>query len=187
MSRRRQVSDEEQALWQAITRSVVPLKRRRKATAPRKEPIEPKQKSLSRLPPASADVVVAVVQKPAPKPTPKEPALAPIDRRSMQKLARGRQAIDARIDLHGRTQDEAHGLLLRFLHRAQANGAKTVLVITGKGGRSDSGRGVLKRQVPMWLALPEFRALVVGFADAAIGHGGEGALYVRVRRIRGVD
>ena len=69
--------------------------------------------------------------------------------------------------------------LLRFLHRAQSNGAKTVLVITGKGGRSDSGRGVLKRQVPMWLALPEFRALVVGFADAAIGHGGEGALYVR--------
>ena len=75
-------------------------------------------------------------------------------------------------------------VLLRFLHRAQTNGAKTVLVITGKGGRSDSGRGVLKRQVPMWLALPEFRALVVGFADAAIGHGGEGALYVRVRRVR---
>jgi DNA-nicking Smr family endonuclease len=113
--------------------------------------------------------------------------LAPIDRRSKQKLARGTQAIDARIDLHGRTQDEAHVALLRFLHRAQANGAKTVLVITGKGGRSDSGRGVLKRQVPMWLALPEFRALVVGFGDAAIGHGGEGALYVRVRRIRSAD
>ncbi len=186
MSRRRQVSDEEQALWQAITRSVVPLKRRRKHAAPPKVSAEPKLRPAPRLPPASTHVV-AVVQKPTPKPTPKGPALAPIDRRSKQKLARGKQAIDARIDLHGRTQDEAHVVLLRFLHRAQANGAKTVLVITGKGGRSDTGRGVLKRQVPMWLALPEFRALVVGFADAAIGHGGEGALYVRVRRARSVD
>ena len=185
MSRRRQVSDEEQALWQAITRSVVPLKRRRKPAAPPKVAAELKQKLPSRLPSASSPHAVAVVPKPTPKPTPKTPALAPIDRRSKQKLARGTQAIDARIDLHGRTQDEAHVVLLRFLHRAQANGAKTVLVITGKGGRSDSGRGVLKRQVPMWLALPEFRALVVGFGDAAIGHGGEGALYVRVRRGRG--
>jgi DNA-nicking Smr family endonuclease len=182
MSRRRQVSDEEQELWQAITRSVVPLKRRRKQAGPPKV-AAPKPQSSPRLPAASMHTV-AVARKPPPKPTPKEPALAPIDRRSKQKLARGTQAIDARIDLHGRTQDEAHVVLLRFLRRAQANGAKTVLVITGKGGRSDSGRGVLKRQVPMWLALPEFRALVVGFGDAAIGHGGEGALYVRVRRAR---
>ncbi len=71
------------------------------------------------------------------------------------------------------------------MHRSQDNGAKTVLVITGKGGAgSGNERGVLKRQVPMWLALPEFRGLVVGFSDAAIGHGGEGALYVRVRRAK---
>ena len=69
-----------------------------------------------------------------------------------------RNAIDARLDLHGRTQSEAHAALLRFLRRAQANGAKTVLVITGKGGDRDGERGVLKRQVPLWLALPEFRA-----------------------------
>ena len=75
-------------------------------------------------------------------------------------------------------------VLLRFLKRAKGNGSKTVLVITGKGGRYDTGRGVLKRQVPMWLALPVFRGLVVGFATAAIGHGGAGALYVRVRRGR---
>jgi DNA-nicking Smr family endonuclease len=183
MSRRRQVSDEEQALWQAITRSVVPLKRRRKHAAPAKAAAAPKPKPPPRLPTALSQAA-AVAPKPVSRPTPKAPVLAPIDRRSKQKLARGTQAIDARIDLHGRTQDEAHAVLLRFLHRAQASGAKTVLVITGKGGRADSGRGVLKRQVPMWLALPEFRALVVGFADAAIGHGGEGALYVRVRRAR---
>ncbi len=186
MSRRRQVSDEEQALWQAIVRTVVPLKRRRKPAAPPKVPAVP-LKSTPRLPTASSLHAVAAVPKPAAKPTPKAPVLAPIDRRSKQKLARGTQAIDARIDLHGRTQGEAHAVLLRFLHRAQANGAKTVLVITGKGGRSDGGRGVLKRQVPMWLALPEFRALVVGFGDAAIGHGGEGALYVRVRRVRSAE
>jgi DNA-nicking Smr family endonuclease len=180
MSRRRQVSEEEKALWRAVTRSVSPLRGRRKEAEPLTEHAEPKPKSASR--PSSPPHPVAVIHKPQPKP--KEPALAPIDRRARQKLARGTQAIDARIDLHGRTQSEAHAALLRFLHRAQNSGAKTVLVITGKGGNRDGGRGVLKRQVPMWLALPEFRALVVGFGDAAIGHGGEGALYVRVRRAR---
>jgi DNA-nicking Smr family endonuclease len=180
MSRRRQVSEEEKALWRAVTRSVSPLRGRRKEPEPEAERAEPKLGPASRpsLPPHP----VAVTHRPAPKP--KEPALAPIDRRSKQKLARGTQALDARIDLHGRTQSEAHAALLRFLHRAQHSGARTVLVITGKGGNRDSERGVLKRQVPMWLALPEFRGLVVGFGDAAIGHGGEGALYVRVRRAR---
>ena len=66
--------------------------------------------------------------------------------------------------------------------RSQASGAKVVLVITGKGVRGDGERGVLKRQVPMWLRLPEFRDMVVGFETAGIGHGGEGAMYVRLRR-----
>jgi DNA-nicking Smr family endonuclease len=71
---------------------------------------------------------------------------------------------------------------LRYLHAASSRGARLVLVITGKGGVGQSERGVLKRQVPQWLALPEFREWVVGFEDAHISHGGEGALYVRVRR-----
>jgi DNA-nicking Smr family endonuclease len=183
MSRRRQVSEEERALWRAVTRSVSPLRGRHRDPELDAERAEPKPKRASRSP--SVPHPVAVTQRPTPKP--KEPALAPIDRRSKQKLARGRHAIDARIDLHGRTQSEAHAALLRFLHRAQNSGAKMVLVITGKGGSRDGERGVLKRQVPMWLALPEFRGLVVGFGDAAIGHGGEGALYVRVRRARGDD
>jgi DNA-nicking Smr family endonuclease len=179
MSRRRQVSEEEQALWRYVTRTVSPLRRHRKEAAPHAEPVEPKRKPTPRSP---SPHLAAVTPKPVPKP--KEPALSPLDRRSKQKLARGREVIDARIDLHGRTQAEAHAALRRFLQRAQANGAKIVLVITGKGGGAEGGRGVLKRQVPMWLALPEFRALVVGFGDAAIGHGGEGALYVRVRRAK---
>ena len=180
MSRRRQVSEEEQALWRTITRTVSPLRRPRKDAKPAADQAEPPPKPAKR--PSPPPHPVAATQKPAPKPRPKEPALAPLDRRSKQKLARGTQGIEARLDLHGHTQSEAHAMLLRFLHRAQAKGAKTVLVITGKGGNRGSERGVLKRQVPMWLALPEFRGLVVGFSDAAIGHGGEGALYVRVRR-----
>ena len=151
----------------------------------------PASKSKTSSPPRSTAATPKQPPKQSPKPVvpavvaDSAPHLAPLDRRSRQRLARGTQDIEARLDLHGRTQSEAHAALLRFLHRAQADGAKTVLVITGKGGAGSSREpGVLKRQVPLWLALPEFRGLVVGFGPAAIGHGGAGALYVRVRRAR---
>jgi DNA-nicking Smr family endonuclease len=119
----------------------------------------------------------------------KSPPLAPLQRRLKQRVARGREPIDARIDLHGMTQAQAHTALFAFLQRSQADGARMALVVTGKGadrGESDRAapRGVLKRQVPLWLSLPEFRAFVVGFEDAHIGHGGQGALYVQLRRLR---
>ena len=84
------------------------------------------------------------------------------------------------------TQTRAHRALLGFLQRAHHDGLTFVLVITGKGkaGGAESERGVLRRQVPQWLSLPEFRSLVIGFEQAHIGHGGEGALYVRVRKSR---
>jgi DNA-nicking Smr family endonuclease len=115
------------------------------------------------------------------------PPLASLMRNERQRLARGRQTIDARIDLHGKTQSEAYAALLRFLRPAQANGAKLVLVITGKGDRyqSQAGeRGTLRRQVPLWLSLPEFRGYVSACAEAGAGHGRAGALYVRLRRVR---
>jgi DNA-nicking Smr family endonuclease len=91
--------------------------------------------------------------------------------------------VDARLDLHGRTQSQAHSALLRFLQKRQADGAKVVLVITGKGSRDLAGEpGVLKRQVPLWLQLPEFRGYVLAVEDADVAHGGAGALYVRLRR-----
>jgi DNA-nicking Smr family endonuclease len=179
--RRRKLTDEERALWGRIIRSVAPLKRKARAA----EADEAKSADPKTEPAPAKRVVPVAVRKAAPAPKP-APALAPLDRRQKQRLARGREAIDARIDLHGRTQNEAHAALLHFLRRAQGEGAKFVLVITGKGARGDAAgeRGVLKRQVPQWLRLPEFRAYVVGFEDAHIGHGGEGALYVRVRRGR---
>jgi DNA-nicking Smr family endonuclease len=117
---------------------------------------------------------------------PAPPSLAPMSRREKSRLSGGRDQIDARIDLHGMTQARAHRALLSFLRQAHADGAVFVLVITGKGRSVGAERehGVLRRQVPHWLALAEFRTLVVGFEQAHIGHGGEGALYVRVRRAR---
>jgi DNA-nicking Smr family endonuclease len=101
------------------------------------------------------------------------------------KLARGTESIDDRIDLHGMTQADAHAALGHFLRRAQARGARVVLVITGKGARADDAfaeRGILKRQVPHWLESAALRTLVIGFESAGPGHGGSGALYVRLRR-----
>jgi DNA-nicking Smr family endonuclease len=109
--------------------------------------------------------------------------LAPLGKRERAKLSRGRSEIEARLDLHGMTQMRAHRALTGFLHRAHHDGLTFVLVITGKG-RSGGESGVLRRLVPEWLSLPEFRAFVVGFETAHIGHGGEGALYVRIRRAR---
>ena len=192
MSRRRHLSDEEEALWEGFTRSITPLRPPRKSTKPVAAPAaEPAAKSAAKAAAKSA-AKSAVTREPAPslarsRPAAAPPPLAPLPRRLKQRVARGREPIDDRIDLHGMTQARAHGALLGFLHRAQAAGAKTVLVVTGKGGRSapaNAERGVLKRQVPLWLALPEFRPLVVGFDGAHVGHGGEGALYVRLRRPR---
>ena len=187
MSRRRSLSDEERALWTGIARSIKPLRPSHRAaevsepTQSAKVPIKVPAKSLAKaetsVPPREA--------RPENVPEKKTPALAPLGRRLKQRVARGREPIDARLDLHGFTQTQAHAALLRFLRRAQADGVRMVLVVTGKGtskGGETHERGVLKRQVPLWLALPEFRSLVVGFEDAHIGHGGAGALYVRLRR-----
>jgi DNA-nicking Smr family endonuclease len=183
--RRRRLSAVEHELWRGVTRSVAPLKRRpRKLLADAVEPAAAERKGkpvpVKRV--QATPLRGTVAPKSAP---PVPPPLMPLDRRLKQRLARGGEPIAARLDLHGRTQAQAHAALLRFLQRAQADGAKTVLVITGKGGGANdfaSERGVLKRQVPLWLALPEFRALVLGVEDAHVGHGGRGALYVRVRR-----
>lgn len=112
-----------------------------------------------------------------------------MDRRSRSRVSRGTVAIDRRVDLHGLTQAAAERRLTRFLEDAQGEDAKVVLVITGKGKVSTSGReeerGVLRRMVPMWLAAPALRSIVVGFEEAAQSHGGTGALYVRIRKRRG--
>ena len=117
--------------------------------------------------------------------------LAPIERPLLRKISRGQQAIDAVLDLHGLRQHEAHERLRRFLHQSQVNHARLVLVVTGKGTSpakthdgEGHGKGVLRRLVPDWLRMPDLRAVVLGFEEAAPHQGGSGALYVRLRKRR---
>lgn len=175
--KRRVLSYDERVLWTTVTKSIAPMRE----ALPEVEPPEPPVAASPARPKRAARVHAPVPPSPQ-KPSP--PPLQPLDRRTRQRVARGREQIDARIDLHGLTQSEAHAALSRFVHAASARGARLVLIITGKGGRGDGERGVLRRHVPQWLALPDFRELVVGFEDAHVAHGGEGALYVRLRRRR---
>jgi DNA-nicking Smr family endonuclease len=181
--RRRMLSDEERALWETVAKQTKPLRKRSRAVKPVQEAATPAAAKAEHAQPLPSAKMVRVA-KPAPPPSP--PPLAPLGRRERSKLSRGRHEIDARLDLHGMTQVRAHRVLADFLRRAHADGLTFVLVITGKGKTTgaESERGVLRRQVPQWLALPEFRTMVVGFEEAHIGHGGEGALYVRIRRAR---
>ena len=182
--RRALITEEDRQLWDQVRRSAKPLR------------AEPPPDVVAVTPPAAPPKVptppkprAAKAPPPAPPPKPKPPAPPPVggfDRKTVTRLSRGAVAIDARIDLHGMTQDAAHGRLLRFLEAARADGGKIVLVITGKGAPDalDGGRGVLRRAVPQWLRSPPFGALVSGFENAGRRHGGEGALYVRLRRKR---
>ena len=131
----------------------------------------------------------------APKPAPKlahVPRAEPLDRQTSRQLDKGKLEVEARLDLHGMRQRDAHAQLRRFLKTAQAQGLKHVLVITGKGADQSGSRsfyeederGVLRQAVPHWMADPEFASLVVSFSQAPRRLGGGGALYVRLRRPR---
>jgi DNA-nicking Smr family endonuclease len=180
--RKRGLSEEERAMWESVAKQIKPLRKKPRLAKAQVEAESQVPAAARPAPPARSAVPVRA----PPPPKPQAPPLAPLGRRERSQLSRGKKEIDARIDLHGMTQTRAHRALFGFLQRAHSEGLTFVLVITGKGkvGGPESERGVLRRQVPQWLSLPEFRSLVVGFEEAHIGHGGEGALYVRVRRTR---
>lgn len=184
MQRRRGklLSEAEIALWRQVARAVKPLPGR---PALEPEP-EPKAAPAPLLPEGAAVAAAPAARKLAAKPA--QPPLAPLERRLLTQLRRGRQSVEAVIDLHGMRQDEAHAALRGFLRLQQLRGAKLVLVVTGKGAAGEFSfgeeRGVLRRNVPHWLRLPDLRPLVVGFDEAEQRHGGSGALYIRLRRIR---
>lgn len=165
-------------MWKTVTRSIAPL--RESAASEQDEDV---------LSPPAAIRVHRAARRAAAVPASRNddaPPLVPLGRRAKKRVVRGKEPIDGRLDLHGLRQSEAHAALLRFLRAASSRGARLVLIITGKGAAraSEDERGILKRQVPKWLSLPEFRPLVIGYEDAHVTHGGEGALYVRVRRDR---
>jgi DNA-nicking Smr family endonuclease len=113
-----------------------------------------------------------------------------MDRRRFEKLRRGRLAPEARLDLHGMTSERAHGALVAFILAAHGTGLRLVLVITGKGRQGDADahaphrHGVLRHSLPHWLNAPPLAGRVLQLAPAHQSHGGGGAFYVYLRRIR---
>lgn len=180
-------------LWTTVAATVDPLRRKgllKLATGPLPLPVEePPPVSVGKAPPkrqAPRKPFLPPYQAPLPSaPTPAK-AVEPSIRK---KLGRGRIDIDGTIDLHGMTQTEARSALHRYLHARVARGDRTVLVITGKGLKTDNDyvsamteRGILRTMLPIWLSEPSLSPLVSGWSVAARGHGGEGAWYVRLRR-----
>ncbi|MFN4283618.1 MAG: Smr/MutS family protein [Alphaproteobacteria bacterium] len=167
------VPDDE--LWWQIAESITPLRHPRRAPA-----AKPAAKEESAPPTRQPRSIAMPKPPPARKPTLAElthDRLADLDKRTGQKLVRGKLPLEGRIDLHGMTQEQAHGRLARFLETGAEAGKRCVLVITGKSG-------VLKAAVPRWLNGAELRPLVLAIRYAQAKDGGEGALYVLLKRRR---
>ncbi len=193
MARRKKPEGDDAELWRAVTHDVAPLKGGREtpprapAAGARETPPKAEQGANTKKPLRKAPPARPAPQAPPPLPPPL-PDLAHgrapgLDRRSAQKLTRGQMKIVATLDLNGMTQAQAAHELAGFLADAQDRGRRCVLVITGKGGLGDDG-GVLRNMVPRWLNTPPNRARVLGFDLAQPKHGGQGALYVLLRRVR---
>ncbi len=191
MGKRGGRDDEDEALWARVVETAAPLKRRSKVAGSAKAaPVPPKPPKL-----AAKQKAAPPPPEPKPAPTPKPrlvPSTGPLDRQTSRDLEKGRLEVEAKLDLHGMRQRDAHAQLRRFLKTAQARGLKHVLVITGKGADPETRRsfyeeeerGVLRNAVPRWLAEPDFALLVVSYSPAPRRLGGDGALYVRLRKLR---
>ena len=183
-----QTPPEDDALWALVTRDVKPLPvREARIDHPDPDPAAPPAKAS--LPPRSYRTTSL------PEPPPLTPAAARelrhgaapgLDRRTQTNMRRGKMAVEARLDLHGMTQSIAHQELIGFITRAYGQGKRCVLVITGKGTRDTGEIGVLRQAVPGWLNAPPLKGLIHAFDYAARPHGGAGALYILLKRNKGV-
>lgn len=174
---------DEEALFRAAMSDAKPIERRK----PTAEGITPPAPPTAPTPKTSKRKAIAP-RIPIPPRTPPKPVLeagkaADLDRRTMEKLRKGRMRPEGRLDLHGMTADRALGTLNGFLADAQGTGKRCVLVITGKGSMKEGG-GVIRRELPAWLNAPGNRARVLGFSGAQPSDGGGGAFYVLLKRRR---
>ena len=191
---KRRVTPEELLLWNQVAGTVKPIKsKRRPAKSKEAKPKDPELAAppvRPRAPKTAAPPVPAA--RPAAPAKPAPHALTHglshgIDRRQADRFRKGKLQIEGKIDLHGRTQQAAHDDLLAFLRRARGAGKRNVLVVTGKGmtqGRAEPKIGILRQAVPRWLNEPAFRSLVLAFDYAEPHHGGEGAIYVLLKKVR---
>lgn len=166
--------NEETRLWQDYTHDIVPVKKR-----------SPLPKDSLPLAPLKRAAVRKKAAEPNLPPTIKKPSAtqqAPqLDGRLEQRLRRGQVALDGTLDLHGMTQEEAHGKLNSYITRAHARNKRCLLVITGKGR---GGEGILRQKFPQWMAMPPLREIVLKIVPAIQSHGGSGAWYVYLKRTR---
>ncbi len=202
--RRGALSAEDHELWSRVAQTARPL-RADVASPGTAETTEPTQLDRPASAPGDADahrpprrrIVLRPEGRPSPpvawrmtldadRPAPAKPGTPGLDRNTARRLAEGRLAPQARLDLHGMTVDAAHGALTRFIHESSALGRRCVLVVTGKGRGEEGGRGagVLRRETPRWLTVSPLAEQVVGVFEAHPRHGGGGALYVYIRKRR---
>ncbi|MGV2122299.1 Smr/MutS family protein [Agrobacterium vitis] len=181
MAGRDRISTEDRILWGKVARTTRPMAGRLEELTAFEDALTELEASKVLEPGLAA--MRASLESSAAKPEPKKPSGLhhPLERPVKRKLSRGKLKLEARIDLHGLFQSEAHAILLEFLVRAHERGLRHVLIITGKGSSMGS-EGALKRAVPLWFSKSEFRYLISSHEPAAPHHGGEGALYVRLAR-----
>ncbi|MEL6840929.1 MAG: Smr/MutS family protein [Pseudomonadota bacterium] len=193
MRRPRNLSAEERALWDRVAERTTPMNGRRAdplPEAPKKDPIVVPKAPVSPFrfgqkggQAKGHDVLPGIADRLTEAPV-------NMDRKSFGKMKRGKLKPEARLDLHGMTLAEAHPALVSFILGSQSMGRRLVLVITGKGKDRDEGGpiptrlGVLRHQVPQWLALSPLAGVVLQVTPAHLKHGGHGAYYVYLRRNR---
>lgn len=181
------LSERDAALWQKVTETVTPLGSRPAVPEPKPHRMIRERVDDRRLP-----YEWHTRMSPEPK--------ARVDRKTRRRISKGRQEVDRSIDLHGLNQQQAFRHLRSAIEGAVRRGDKTLLVVTGKGGRRfsqtgldapvayrtrdefDQFGGVLKRMVPIWLEGPELKPFVESYGEASKEHGGEGALYIILRK-----
>lgn len=186
MTRKPKLSDRDRAIWEKVTETVRPLEARPDA------PAMPPRRMVRDM---RGDRGLPDEWHSRPSPMPE----ARIDRKTRRQITTGRIDVDRSIDLHGMTQDQAFAKLRATVEGSVRRGDKVLLVVTGKGGKrfAQTGAtpaayrtrdefeqfgGVLRRMVPLWLNGPELKPFIQSFGTAAQEHGGEGALYVMLRR-----
>lgn len=179
--------DEDRSLWNAVKQTIKPLEKRDRVYSPfTSHPEPPQQDTAVQAPAQRKRVALPKGYHPGKATTAKEEkprALAHgespgVDKRTANRLKKGRMAIDGKLDLHGLSQAEAHRALISFIENAYATQKRCVIVVTGKG------RGILKDNVPRWLNDGLLRSRILSFSYAQQKHGGEGALYVLIKRRR---
>ena len=176
--------DTDADLFRRTMAEVRPIKKKRALKTPADPVITAAKPAVTAKPPRNRAAPPAPERPRAPAAPPlSADTFAGVDRRTIERMRRGKMPIDARLDLHGSYQDAAQAELNAFISSCAATGCRTVLVITGKGSVREGG-GVLRRRLPDWLNQPACRPHVLAFAAARPEHGGGGAFYVLLRRRR---